>query len=69
MPNRISRRSALLLAAVPALAEPQAASPPRPPNSPAELLESQRKRIRSHSRALAKFKLDPSVEPAFTFRA
>jgi hypothetical protein len=68
MPNGISRRRALLLAALPAMAEPQA--PPSPPSdSAALLLESQRKRNQANSQAMAKFKLAPSVEPAFSFRA
>ncbi len=67
MPNRISRRRALLLAALPVapamLVPGEAAS-----ESPRQLLNAQRKSLQAHSRILASFKLKQSVEPAFQFR-
>lgn len=67
MPNRISRRRALLLAALPAapaiLAPCKAAA-----ESPEQLLHARQKSIQAHSRTLSGFKLKQSVEPAFQFR-
>lgn len=69
MQNRISRRSAFLLVAAGAgVAEVPAASAALPETSE-ELIEAHRKRIRTNSELLTKFRLDRAVEPIFQFRA
>lgn len=67
MSNRISRRSAFLLAAAPAVAR-SAGQSAASITDPERLLEARRKTIQSNSRTLAAFKLKQSIEPAFQFR-
>lgn len=66
MPKRISRRSALMMAALPAVARVEAAPDP---GSPDELLARRRRVQETSSQALRKCKIEPGIEPAFSFRA
>ncbi len=68
MQNRISRRSAFLLAAAPAVAR-SSAQTASSAETPEQMLEAQRQAIQSNSRALAGFELKRAEEPAFIFRA
>lgn len=54
-----------------ALALPAAAAAQNPPAEPAkeDLLEAARNQIRNNSAALAKYKIDIALEPAFQFKA
>ncbi|MFN7924400.1 MAG: hypothetical protein U0Q16_30130 [Bryobacteraceae bacterium] len=63
MSNKLTRRSlaaAVLAASAPAPAQTQ--------NPPAEELERARDGVRRNREALAKFKIDRAVEPAFQFK-
>jgi len=61
---QITRRGlASVLAAVPALSQTS------PPNTPGDLVQAARDRIKSNGDALAKVDVPMDVEPAFQFKA